>query len=169
MCTMNSKWDTSTMPLPNKLFLALLGVLTCQCAMGADIVVIGKMITNEPMEYVKDECPDGNLCMRSWWKSVIQVERTVQGTRLAGRITAAVAQHTAMNSRYMKAIRFIILEPIEDPKQRLKLRVDYYLKEASPPQQMFCSSYDPKELGLNTNATYVSQVERPTTYCFELD
>src|SRR5262245_55624821 len=105
---------------PNKLFLALLGVLTCQCAMGADIVVIGKMIINEPMSYVKDECSDGDLCMHRWWKSVIQVERTVQGTPLTGRITAAVSQHIGMNRSYMKAIRLVILTPIEDPEQRKK-------------------------------------------------
>jgi hypothetical protein len=157
------------MTLPKKLLLTVLGILTCQCAVGADIVVIGKLITNEPMSYVKDECPDGNICMHSWWKSVIQVERTVQGTRLAGRITAAVTQHTAMNSQYMKAVRFLILAPIEDPQQRVKLRADYYLKEASPPREMFCSSYDPKELGINTEATYVSQIGTPTTYCFEVN
>jgi hypothetical protein len=152
-----------------KLLLTLLGVLTCQCAVGADIVVIGKLITNEPMSYVKDECPDGNICMHSWWKSVIQVEKTVQGARLAGRITAAVMQHTAMDSHYMKAVRFFILEPIEDPQQRVKLRADYYLKEASPPREMFCSSHDPKELGMSTEATYVSQIGGPTTYCFEVN
>ncbi len=137
--------------------------------MGGDIVVIGKMVTNEPMSYVKDDCADGNICMHSWWKSVIQVERTVQGTRLSGRITAAVMQHTAMNASYMKAIRFVILAPIEDPDQRKKLRADFYLKEASPPQQMFCSSYNPKDLGLEADQTYVSQIGSPTTYCFRLE
>jgi hypothetical protein len=63
------------MASPKQLFLALLGVLTFQSALGADIVVIGKMISNEPMSYVKDNCPDGNLCMHSWWKSVIEVEK----------------------------------------------------------------------------------------------
>ncbi len=157
------------MTSPSKLFLALLGVLTHQCAMGADIVVIGKMITNEPMSYVKDDCPDGNICMHSWWKSVIQVERTVQGTRLSGRITAAVMQHTVMNASYMKAIRLVILAPIEDPDQRKKLRADFYLKEASPPQQMFCSAYNPKDLGLKASETYVSQIAGSTTYCFKLE
>jgi hypothetical protein len=151
-----------------KLFLVLLGALICECAFGADIVVIGRMITNEPMSYMKDECSDGSLCMHRWWKSVIQVERTVQGTRLAGRITAAVSQHMSMNPRYMKAIRFVILEPIEDPEQRKKLRADFYLKEASPPQSMVCSSYDPEAIGLKTAMTYVSRGGGDPTYCFEV-
>ena len=154
---------------PKKLLLSLLGVLAWQCATGRDIVVIGKMITNEPMSYVDDECPDGNVCMHSWWRSVIDVEQTVQGSPVSGRITAAVLQHTAMNSRYMKAIRLVILEPIEDPDQRKKLRADFYLKEASPPQQMFCSSYDPEDIGLKTEETYVSRTRNPTTYCFHLE
>ena len=91
----------------------------------------------------------------------MQVEKTVQGTPLSGRITAAVLQHTAMTSSYMKAIRFMVLEPIEDPDQRKKLRADFYLKEASPPQQMFCSSYNPEDVGLKTEQTYVSQTLSP--------
>jgi hypothetical protein len=120
-----------------------------------------------PMSYVK-ECADPDICMHSWWKSVIQVDRTVQGARLTGRITAAVIQHGAVNSNYMKAIRLVILAPIEDPEQRKKLRADFYLIEASPPRQMFCSSYDPKDIGLRTEVTYVPQSGNPTSYCFEL-
>jgi hypothetical protein len=153
---------------PNILFLALLGVLTCQSAVGADIVVIGKMLTNAPMSYVKDKCPDGNLCMRSWWKSVVQVEKTVAGTPVSGRITTAVLQHTAMTPSYMKAIRLVVLEPIEDSEQRKKLKADFYLKEASPPQQMFCSSYNPEDLGLKTEQIYVSETMSSKTYCFEV-
>jgi hypothetical protein len=149
------------MTSPKQLFLALLGVFAFESGLGANIVVIGKMTTNEPMSYVKDKCPDGNLCMHSWWKSVIQVEKTVAGTPLSGRITAAVLQHTPMALSYMKAIRLIILEPIEDREQRKKLKADFYLKEASPPQKMFCSSYKPEDLGLKTEQTYVSETEGP--------
>jgi hypothetical protein len=111
--------------------LALLALLACRCASAADILVVGKLITNEPMSYVKDECPDGDICLRSWWKVVILVEETLRGSPLSGRITAAVMQHTSMNEDYKKAVRYFILEAIEDPSMRKKLRADYYLTEGS--------------------------------------
>ncbi len=151
-----------------KMFLLILGLLASQASVGSHIVVLGKLVTNETMSYVKDECPDNDICLRSWWKSVIQVEKTVQGKNLSGRITAAVMQHTSLNARYKKAVRLFVLTPIEDPDQRVKLRADYYLEEASEPQQMFCLSRDPKALGLNAEGTYTSATGDPMIYCFRL-
>jgi hypothetical protein len=111
--------------------LAVLALLACRCASAADIVVVGKLITNEPMSYVRDECPDGDICLHSWWKAVIQVEKTLRGSPLSGRISAAVMQHTSMNEHYKKAVRYFVLEAIEDPSMRKKLRADYYLTEGS--------------------------------------
>jgi hypothetical protein len=117
--------------------LALLALLACRCASAADILVVGKLITNDPMSYVKDECPDGDICLRSWWKAVIQVQKTLRGSPLSGRITAAIMQHTSMNEEYKKAVRYFVLEAIEDPSMRKKLRADYYLTEESiePPER----------------------------------
>lgn len=58
-----------------RMFVMLLTLLACRSAMASDIVVIGRLVTNEPMSYVKDECPDDHICLHSWWKSVIQVPR----------------------------------------------------------------------------------------------
>lgn len=64
-------------------------------------------------------------------------------------------QHTSLNHRFMRAVRLFVLEPIEDPTQRAKLRADYYLKDMSEPHQMFCLPHDPKEVGLKAETTYV--------------
>jgi hypothetical protein len=114
-----------------KAFLAVLALLACGCASAADIVVTGILITNEPMSYVKDECPDGGICLHRWWRAVIQVEKTLQGSPLSGRITAAVMQHMPMTAHYKKAVRYFVLEAIEDPSMRKKLRADYYLTKGS--------------------------------------
>jgi hypothetical protein len=123
--------ELTKVPQAAKGFLAVLALLICRCAIASDIVVVGKLITNEPMSYVRDECPDRGICLHSWWKAVIQVEKTLQGTPLSGRITAAVMQHTSMNAKYKKAVRYFVLEAIEDPSTRKRLRADYYLKEGS--------------------------------------
>jgi hypothetical protein len=82
------------------------------------------------MSYVRDDCPNGDICLHKWWKAVIQVEKTLQGPALSGRITAAVMQHTS-NSHYKQAVRYFVLDAINDPVMRKKLRADYYLTEAS--------------------------------------
>jgi hypothetical protein len=151
-----------------RIFVVLLGLAICQRATASDTVVLGRLVSNEPMSYVKDECPEDHVCSRSWWKSVVEVEKTVQGRHLSGRVTAAVMQHTSLNARFKRAVRLFALTPIDDPDQRAKLRADYYLEEMSEPQQMFCTSRDPKRLGLSVQETYVSGSGDNTTYCFGL-
>ena len=146
----------------------LLAALVCQSAVASDTVVIGRLVVNEPMDYVKDECPENDLCLSFWWKSVVQVQRTIQGAVLSGRVTAANMQHTFLNHRFMRAVRLFVLEPIEDPTQRAKLRADYYLKDMSEPHQMFCLPHDPKEVGLKAETTYVASAGEGKSYCFEL-
>lgn len=119
------------MTKPTKVLLAMLVLFACRFAGAADIVVVGKLITNEPMSYANDECPGDDICLHSWWKAVIQVEKTLEGSPLSGRITAAVDQHTSMNAHYKKAVRYFVLAAIEDPSIRKKLRADYYLTQGS--------------------------------------
>ena len=103
----------------------------CGSAYASDIVVVGKLLTNEPMTDLKNECSDGELCMHRWWKAVIQVEKTLEGQPISGRVTAAVSQHVAMNEKYKKAVRYFTLESIEDPAIREHLHAEYYLEEGS--------------------------------------
>jgi hypothetical protein len=114
-----------------KAVLSAIALLICGCAYASDIVVIGKLITNGPMSYAKEPCAEDEICLHTWWKAVIKVERTLQGSPVSGRITAAVWQHTSMNDQYKKAVRYFILEAIEDPVVRKKLRAQYYLEESS--------------------------------------
>lgn len=146
-------------------FIAL---VACQAAMAEDIVVIGKLVSNEPMDYVKYVCPDGDICMRSWWRSVVEVRKTIRGSHLSGRVAAAIMQHTSLNPDVKKKVRLFVLKPIEDPEQHSKLRVDYYLEDMSDSFEVFCLSHDPKEFGLNVEITYVGGAEEYKSYCFEL-
>ncbi len=136
-----------------------------QSVMAEDIVVTGKLLSNEPMDYVNDECP---LCMRSWWKSVVDINMTIHGPHLSGRIAAAIMQHTSLNPDFKKHVRLFVLKPIEKAEERAKLRVDYYLEEMSRASQMFCFSRDPKEVGLEVHDTYVAGTGDSKRYCFEL-
>lgn len=97
----------------------------------SDIVVVGKLVSNEPIAALANECTDGELCMHRWWKAVIQVEKTLEGQPISGRITAALSQHVAMNEKAKKATRYFTLMPIENPTMRERLHADYYLEDGS--------------------------------------
>jgi hypothetical protein len=146
----------------------VLVLASAQSFAAESIVVLGKLVYNEPMEYAPDECPENYICLRSWWKSVVSVQKTVHGSPVTGRIAAAVMQHTSLNDRYKKSVHLFVLRRIEDPKERAKLRVDYYLDSMSEPSQMYCSWQDPKDIGLEVDDTYVSGTDDQRTYCFEL-
>lgn len=153
---------------PMRTLVILLAVLACRPSDASDIVVFGRLVSNEPMDYVKDECPKDHICLRSWWKSVVQIQKTIQGKVLPDRVTTANMQHTSWDPKVRKALRLFVLEPIDDPDQRAKLRADYYLKDMSALHQMFCLSQDPKTLGLNAEESYVTGAGEDKTYCFEL-
>lgn len=137
-------------------------------ALAEDIVVIGRLLENKPMAYVPHECPENHICLHSWWKSVVSVQKTVQGAKLVGHVAAAVMQHASLNPRFQKRVRLFVLRPIEDPAERAKLRVDYYLKAMSEPRQMYCWGQDPKASGLNVEEVYVSEADDRKTFCFNL-
>jgi hypothetical protein len=154
-----------------KPFALLLTLLACwETALSADTVIIGTLTDNRPMDYVPDECPKDYICMRSWWKSVIKVQKTIHGPPLSGKVAAAVMQHTWMSKQYQNSLHLFVLRPITDPAERTKLRVDYYLEEVARPAQIYCFSRDPREYGLDVADTYVSEVDEKTqqSHCFEL-
>ena len=114
-----------------RILLAFLAFLFWDCVSAEEIIVVGKLITNEPMSYVKEKCPEDSICLDTWWKAVIQVDEILRGSHVPGRITAAIMQHTSMSPRYRRSLRFFVVEEIDDPQQRKKLRVNYYLDSAS--------------------------------------
>jgi hypothetical protein len=120
------------------------------------------------MDYVPDECPENAICLRSWWRSAIKVDKTIAGQALSGRVDAAVMQHTGANEQLKRDVRVFALRYIEDPAQRAKLRVDYYLDGMAEPREFFCLSLEPAKLGLSTPRVYVSGEGDLAIHCFEL-
>ena len=148
--------------------LCIVLVLACNAAAAADTVALGRLVKNEPMEYVPDTCPENSICLHSWWKWVIDVDKTVSGPRTSGHIVAARMQHASLLPANRKRFRLFVLRPIEDSKQRALLRADYYLEDFSWANTMYCLDRDPKEFGLSTEETYVAGVGDSKQHCFEL-
>jgi hypothetical protein len=118
----------------------VLALLTYGVASAEDIAVLGRLMSNVPISDLKDECPDGYICLNRWWRTEILVERTLKGSPLSGQITAAVMQHTAMSGHYKRAVRYFVLEAIQDPSTSRKLQANYYLERASIDPPPICAS-----------------------------
>jgi len=142
--------------------------LACASAIAQDSVVVGRLVENAPMSYVPNECPENVICLRSWWKSVIRIEKTIQGRKLTDEVGAAVLQHADLSPAFKAGVRLFVLRPITDSQQGRKLRVSYYLQEMIRPRQMYCLGQPPAEYGLEIKNTYQAGEGDSASYCFEL-
>jgi hypothetical protein len=142
----------------------------------ADSLVIGRAKKSDFLESAGSACVEDNgegrgsnglesICMHGWVRWAIDVQKTVGGVRLSGRIYAARAQHTLMLPRYQRRLRLFALEPISDPQMRKRLQADFYLVDMS--HEMYCMSVDPQAYGL-PESTHVQGEADEKSYCFDL-
>jgi hypothetical protein len=103
--------------------------------------------------------------MSSWYHWTIQIQSTMSGPPITGRIAVAHAQHTDYVKRYLKQLRLFVLTPIEDAQTRRLLKADYYVKAAARRVPMYCLNQDPRALGIQADGTVVGSDE--SGYCFE--
>src|SRR5262245_22366115 len=103
-----------------RIFPGVLLVLAAasQTALAEQSVVWGRLVENRSMDYVPYECPQDAICLWSWWKWVVKVEKTLHGPPVSGRVVAARMQHTSILPSVRKALRLFVLEPITDPGER---------------------------------------------------
>jgi hypothetical protein len=111
-------------------------------------VLVGHAISQEDLDL--QACPDDDpgLCMSSWFRWTLQIDRTLQGPAIKGRIATAHRQHSRYQKWYQKEVSLFVVTPIEDPQQRQRLRADYFLEDFSQRLPMYCLSLDPADLGL---------------------
>jgi hypothetical protein len=101
-----------------------------------DSVVSGRAISNTYLNDVKIGCPKGDICMDAWFRWTIDVEKTLRGPLVTGRVIAVRMQHSAVVPSYERRLRLFTLSRIEDAKQRARLRSDYYLTSTSLAEQI---------------------------------
>lgn len=142
----------------------------------ADSLVLGRVLTSYFLEDAGSACVEDDaenkgsnelesICMYGWAHWIIEVDRTIGGKKVRGRVHAARAQHTEMLRDYQKRLRLFALSPIEDAGLRKKLRADFFLLDMS--QEMFCMSQDPQVFGL-PEAYLESGSGDDKEFCFDL-
>ena len=107
------------------------------------IVVVGYGLDNSLMDTPK-VCPEGSVCMRSWFKYKINVVRTIKGPSLSGEITAVRNQH-ATYIMDPKEIALFVLSKIESAEDREKFNAQYMVQEFSRPETVYCFNGKPEK------------------------
>jgi hypothetical protein len=143
---------------------SLLGVVSSFQPASAETTFIGHATANV-YSGVNPPCPNGEICMDTWYRWTIKVESTLSGPQLPGVIVAARLQHTEVVPRYLHELRLFVVKPIEEREQRELLRADYVLEDQSRLVEMHCLETDPRKLGLAVDDVFVNDRGR---YCFEL-
>lgn len=114
-------------------------------------VVLGQKMHQAETGY--QNCPpdedENTICMTSWFRWTILIERTVRGPSLPRRIVAVIGQHTTHIVRKPYPHSLFVLVPIEDPQMRERLRASYIVEEESVRFETYCLQSDPKEIGLD--------------------
>jgi hypothetical protein len=108
-----------------------------------------------------------DICMSSWFRWTIQIQRTMSGPLITGRVASAHAQHGLYVKWYLKQVRLFVLRPIEDAETRGLLKADYYLEDFSKRLAMYCLEQDPRALGIEDEALGRLVGSDESGYCFE--
>lgn len=153
-------------------------IVCALCVSGAalgDSLVLGRVVRSHVIEDGPPACKEDDgpkqpdelegICMYSWWLWTIDVKRTVGGTALRGRTSAAWIQHSDMLPAYRKRLRLFALQPIKSSDQRKRVHADYYLIDMSP--EMYCLWHDPQQFGL-PKALHIEGSGEDKEYCFDL-
>jgi len=112
------------------------------------IVVSGYGLENTLMDAPK-VCPEGSVCMRSWYKYKIKVEKTIKGTNLLGKIVAVRNQHATFIME-PNELAIFVLSKIESIEDQEKFNAQYTVIEFSRPETVYCFNEKPEKYDMKT-------------------
>jgi len=125
-------------------------------------VVLGKARAIEFVD-VDVPCPEGYICMDSWYRYDLSVDKVLTGPAVPSRIRAVHIQHADFVPRYRKALRAFVLRPILGAEDRVKLNADFYIDDLSPAHELYCLNGTPEELGISSRMVEVAGKDQ---FCF---
>ena len=147
-------------------WLLLIALFSVADAKSEDTIAFGRALSHEYLD-VDIPCPEGYICMDSWFRWELSIDRTIAGPSIVGKVTAARLQHTNYIRKYERSLRLFVLRPIVDSKLRELVKADYHLIEVSPRKEMFCTNGNPADYGIDTGV-YTLHEQEYEHHCFEL-
>src|ERR1700744_2936642 len=98
--------------------LVVLGLLASAVGNAATSFVVGRAVSEDDdvrIEESPDEvCPSDAICLFGWSRWTLDIERSLAGPAVKGRIHAVHMQHTTHNSSYFRRLHHFALEYIAD-------------------------------------------------------
>jgi hypothetical protein len=145
----------------------ILGALLFASAAAAeDSVVLGHGVSNAFLR--KLPCTEHTACLDANYVWVLDVDRTVAGPHVTGRVRAIATQHTDATAEFVKSVELFVLSPIQDSALQKSSGATYYLVSLSPrdSQGRYCLSVRPSDAGLKLGASVVATDPRSGYFCF---
>ncbi len=132
--------------------------------------VVGRAISEYDdvrIEESPDEvCPPDAICLFSWSRWTLDIERSLSGPAVKGRIFAVHMQHTRHRRSYFRGPHQFALEYISDASERKRLHADYKLLDLLDEKRMLCTRIDPQTAGIPANDVYAGTTENSYKFCF---
>ena len=138
------------------------------------VVVIGRVISERHASGLGVACsPDPDpldqqefLCMTSWFRWRIAVDRTISGQEISGRISVATPKHALVLPDWLAQNELFVLTPVDSAEQRELLAADFVMYDLSV--RNYCLTVDPRSLGIDAIDLNVSDDPENPVYCFTL-
>jgi hypothetical protein len=150
--------------------LVALGLLVSATGNAGTSFVIGRAISEDDdvrIEQSADEvCPPDAICLYGWSRWTLNIERSLSGPAVKGRIHAVHMQHTTHNHSYFHGLHQFALEYIADASERKRLHADYKLLDLVDEKMMLCTKVDPQSAGIPAGDVYAGTTEDSYKFCF---
>jgi hypothetical protein len=150
--------------------LVALGLLVSANGNAGTSRVIGRAISEDDdvrIEQSADEvCPPDAICLYGWSRWTLDIERSLSGPAVTGRIHAVHMQHTTHNHFYFHGLHQFALEYIADASERKRLHSDYKLLDLVDEKRMLCTKVDPQSAGIPADDVYAGTTEDSYKSCF---
>lgn len=150
--------------------LVALGLLASAVGNAATSFVIGRAISENDDVRIEESpaevCPPDAICFFGWSRWTLNIERSLAGPAVKGRIHAVHMQHTTHNPSYFRRLHQFALEYIADSSERQRLHADYKLLDLVDEKRMLCTKVDPKSAGIPADDVYAGTTEDSYKFCF---
>jgi hypothetical protein len=148
-----------------RVFVLLIWVIApLQSALSDNSVVIGRGFSNEEVASL-GSVDDWNV----FFLWTLDVNRTVAGPKVKGRVRALGIAHSGATSKYVRSVELFVLSPItEGSKEMLRTGAKYLIVALSPlyKDAMYCTRMDPLDIGIPIERAQI-KVDENGSFCFE--
>jgi hypothetical protein len=127
-------------------------------------VALGRALSNTYAK-VEEPCPEGWICMNSWYRYRVKIQKSLVGPTASGTVTAVAMQHTQRRLR-KGVVSLFVLTAIESVEERKRLGADFIIGEFASPETIYCVGKGAEKYGFhNLDKRGLTSIDRPDSVC----